>query len=193
MMQWLPRQHSQRRLAIMLLALGLILVYQFGFSWYFEAIAGQSARIELMQSSQAHSAGLSNQRPVLEATLKAVHRQRQESDGFLVASESNVGIAELVAILKQTVVSTSGNLPCQLRGHSSNRIKTRERFEQVSIHAQLVCSMAAMTELFYLLERREPSLFVSQIRIDKQPVRRGVSIDQLKLQFDLSAYFRAPI
>lgn len=191
-MQNLPGKHGKRRLAVMLLALSLILVYQYGFSWYFEAIAEQSTRIDLLQRSQAHAAGLSIQQPELEAALATIQRQRQDTDAYLIADQSNLGIAELVNILKQTVASTTSNPACRISDHRSKQINATERFERVSIHARLVCSMAAMAELLYLLDQGQRYLFLDEVRIDKQPARRGVSIDQLKIQFDLSAYLRAP-
>jgi general secretion pathway protein M len=196
MAQLLPDKEKQRPLAYMLLVIAVILVYWFGFHWFFQAHAELNERAEGLQQAEARFAALIALKPKVEQELQGVRDGEQQSDYFLQQENVSLASSELTSMLKQTInLHADHSESCQVSSNQNMRVRVQERFQRVTIKVRMRCELDDLSKVFYNLEGETPYVFIDNVSIYRQISRRRrgretVQQRVLDVRFDLSGYIR---
>jgi general secretion pathway protein M len=194
--QLLPDKEKQRPLAYMLLVIVVILIYWFGFHWFFQAHAALNERADSLQEAEARFATLIAIRPQLELALQGVRDGEQQNDYFLKQENVSLASSELTSMLKQTInLHADHSDRCQVSSNQNMRVRVQERFQRVTIKVRMRCEIDDLSKVFYNLEGETPYVFIDNVSIYRQISRRRrgrETVQQriLDVRFDLSGYIR---
>ncbi len=197
MAQLLPDKEKQRPLAYMLLLVAVVLVYWIGFHWFFQRHAALGEQIAQLRASEARFQGMIEQRPRIEAELEKVRQFEADSDYFLKQPNVSLGSAELTNRLKELIrLHAADERNCQVISNQNMRVRTEQRFEQVTNKVRLRCELEDLSKVLYHLENGTPYVFVDNLSIYRHVTRRRrgrETIEQrtLDVRFDLSGYLRS--
>lgn len=180
----------------MLLVIVVILIYWFGFHWFFQAHAALNERADSLQEAEARFATLIAIRPQLELALQGVRDGEQQNDYFLKQENVSLASSELTSMLKQTInLHADHSDRCQVSSNQNMRVRVQERFQRVTIKVRMRCEIDDLSKVFYNLEGETPYVFIDNVSIYRQISRRRrgrETVQQriLDVRFDLSGYIR---
>ncbi|NIR61316.1 MAG: general secretion pathway protein, partial [Gammaproteobacteria bacterium] len=99
--------------------------------------------------------------PTLKTRLEELRRRQAESGVYLRGETDALAAAELQDGVKQTIVSSGG----QVRSIQTLPTETRSGFERVTVRVQYTGSMQTLLHVLYELEAHRPLLFVDHLDI----------------------------
>ncbi len=194
-MQLLPELKNNRPLAIGLLVLALIVVYLVCFHWFVVRHVALSGEIGELERQVARFKATAAERPVLEARLEELRRDRLDSALFLPEAGFSAAAAGLNRRLRDIINTTADEADlCQINATTDRRPREPERFEQVTVNVRMTCLLPDLVRVLYELENTVPLIFVDNLLINQRAtpdrrVRRGGEVyGQLDIRMDIYGF-----
>lgn len=182
---------TQRRLlALAILAAVIMLIFMLTMAplWavnrhYQDTIEGLNMRLQILQRSAASGSELRTRHEQLKRSL-ANNRQYLKGTSEAVAAANLQGIVTRIAQSNRMQVLSTQILPSTVEAG----------FIRVTLNVRMRGELDNTVRLFHALESGQPYLFLDNlsIRSFSQPRRGNQSVQQLNVDFDLTAYMLQP-
>lgn len=196
-MKLLPDREHSRLLAVGLLLIAAALVYLVGFHWFVLQHLELSRDIGHLETRIARFKATAMHRPMLEARLDELRRERLDSALFLSESNFNTAAASMTRYLRDIINTQADDTElCQIIATQNRPAREPERFEQVTVNVRMQCPLPDVVRLLYELENTVPLIFVDNMIINQRAVpqargvrrRGGETYGQLDVRFDMYGY-----
>ncbi|WMJ67785.1 type II secretion system protein GspM [Stenotrophomonas sp. 24(2023)] len=132
------------------------------------------------------------QRPQIEASLRATRDALQQRPGFLTEATTEAAAAALGARLQDAVAAASpGNRSCTISNRTPLTDNRRDAaFPRVAMQVRLRCGVAELATVLHSLETGSPRLFVDNLNLIAQRFQQSASETGLGLDvsFELVGY-----
>jgi len=157
------------------------------YRYYQNNIAEMQNRLQRFQA-------ISAQREVLEAQLQRVRQDSSVDEFYLQKSSTMLAASDLQQRVKTAIESLGGALVST----QVLPVTTEGTFSRVAIRAQMTADTEILQRLVHDLEASRPLLFIDELQVRSQPIRRRDPNDRgktlvetrLTIQFELSGYIR---
>lgn len=194
-MAFAMEQAKNRRTAILMLVVALLLVYLLGFHWFIVKHLEYGTEVSELAQQLARFQRVAGQREQVEKQLQSLQGRRTESNLFLEEGDFNEAAAAMSERLNQ-MVSGQADESCQIVSRQPVRAREVERFEKVTVNVRMRCSVEDMMSVLYSLETGVPMIIVEELTILKPRTRRqaadqtGTTQQALDVRFNMSGYLR---
>ncbi len=188
---------NDRRTAVLILVVVLILVYLLGFHWFILRHLDYNEEISSLAEQLERFQRVALQRDHVEGLLESIQSRRSESNLFLEERDFNEAAAGMSERLNQ-MVSTQADESCQIVSRQPVRARVVERFEKVTVNVRMRCGIEDLMRVMYLLETGVPMIIADELTVIKPRARRRVRNqaptpeNSLDVRFNMSGYLRAP-
>ena len=157
------------------------------YRFYQDTIAQMQDRLQRFQA-------ISMQRETLETQLQHIRQDNSIEEFYLAKSSTMLAASDLQQQVKSAIESLGGALVST----QVLPVTTEGTFSRVAIRAQVTADTEILQRLLHDLEASRPLLFIDELQVRSQPIRRRDPKDpgktlvetRLTIQFELSGYIR---
>jgi general secretion pathway protein M len=188
-------QAKNRRTAILILVVAILLVYLLGFHWFIVRHMEYGTEVSELAEQLGRFQRVAGQREGIEKQLQSLQGRRTESNLFLEEGDFNEAAAAMSERLNQ-MVSGQADESCQIVSRQPVRAREVESFEKVTVNVRMRCNVEDLTSVLYSLETGLPMIILEELTILKPRVRRktgdqaGTVEQALDVRFNMSGYLR---
>jgi len=194
-MAFAMEQAKNRRTAVLMLVVAVLLLYLLGFHWFIVKHLEYGTEVSELAQQLARFQRVAGQREQVEKQLQSLQGRRTESNLFLEEGDFNEAAATMSERLNQ-MVSGQADESCQIVSRQPVRAREVESFEKVTVNVRMRCSVEDLMSVLYSLETGVPMIIVEELTILKPRTRRrdaeqpGTSRQALDVRFNMSGYLR---
>jgi len=194
-MAFAMEQAKNRRTAVLMLVVAVLLLYLLGFHWFIVKHLEYGTEVSELAQQLARFQRVAGQREQVEKQLQSLQGRRTESNLFLEEGDFNEAAAAMSERLNQ-MVSGQADESCQIVSRQPVRAREVESFEKVTVNVRMRCSVEDMMSVLYSLETGVPMIIVEELTILKPRTRRqvadqpGTSRQALDVRSNMSGYLR---
>lgn len=185
---------NNRRTAVLLFVVALILVYLLVFHWFIIRHVDYGSEISELRDNLQRFQSVAAERGRYEAQLADLENRQPDERLFIEGTDFNEAAADMSERLGQ-MVDMEAEGPCQIVSRQPVRPRMEERFKRVEVNARMRCSIEDFMKVLYALETSVPLIIADEITIIKPRTRsrRGQSAtatSALDIRFNMHGYLR---
>lgn len=163
---------GNRRTAILLFVVVVILVYLLCFHWFLLRHRDYSEEISSLSEQLGRYQRVAAQRDQYETLLGELENSRSDASLFLVGDDFNEAAAGMSERLSQ-MINTQAENNCKVVSRQPVRPRVEERFQKVTVNARMQCGIEDLKKILYSLETGVPMVLIEDITVIKPRSRRS--------------------
>ena len=186
-------QGSNRRAAILLFVITVILVYLLCFHWFIVRHRDYGTEISDLSVQLGRYQRVAAQKTLYESSLQDLENRRSDESLFLGGGDFNEAAAEMSERLGQ-MINTQAEDTCQIVSRQPVRPRVQERFQKVTVNVRMRCGIEDLKKVLYALETSVPMVIADEVTVIKPRTRRRAKNQAnqarttLDIRFNMSGY-----
>lgn len=186
-------QGSNRRAAILLFVITVILVYLLCFHWFIVRHRDYGTEISDLSAQLGRYQRVAAQKTLYESSLQDLENRRSDESLFLGGGDFNEAAAEMSERLGQ-MINTQAEDTCQIVSRQPVRPRVQERFQKVTVNVRMRCGIEDLKKVLYALETSVPMVIADEVTVIKPRTRRRAKNQAsqarttLDIRFNMSGY-----
>ena len=186
-------QGSNRRAAILLFVITVILVYLLCFHWFIVRHRDYGTEISDLSVQLGRYQRVAAQKPQYESSLQDLENRQSDESLFLGGGDFNEAAAEMSERLGQ-MINTQAEDTCQIVSRQPVRPRVQERFQKVTVNVRMRCGIEDLKKVLYALETSVPIVIADEVTVIKPRARRRAKNQAnqarttLDIRFNMSGY-----
>jgi len=186
-------QGSNRRAAILLFVITIILVYLLCFHWFIVRHRDYGTEISDLSVQLGRYQRVAAQKTLYESSLQDLENRQSDESLFLGGGDFNEAAAEMSERLGQ-MISTQAEDTCQIVSRQPVRPRVQERFQKVTVNVRMRCGIEDLKKVLYALETSVPMVIADEVTVIKPRTRRRAKNQAsqarttLDIRFNMSGY-----
>ena len=186
-------QGSNRRAAILLFVITVILVYLLCFHWFIVRHRDYGTEISDLSVQLGRYQRVAAQKTQYESSLQDLENRQSDESLFLGGGDFNEAAAEMSERLGQ-MINTQAEDTCQIVSRQPVRPRVQERFQKVTVNVRMRCGIEDLKKVLYALETSVPMVIADEVTVIKPRTRRRAKNQAsqarttLDIRFNMSGY-----
>ena len=186
-------QGSNRRAAILLFVITVILVYLLCFHWFIVRHRDYGTEISDLSVQLGRYQRVAAQKTLYESSLQDLENRQSDESLFLGGGDFNEAAAEMSERLGQ-MINTQAEDTCQIVSRQPVRPRVQERFQKVTVNVRMRCGIEDLKKVLYALETSVPIVIADEVTVIKPRTRRRAKNQAnqarttLDIRFNMSGY-----
>ena len=186
-------QGSNRRAAILLFVITVILVYLLCFHWFIVRHRDYGTEISDLSVQLGRYQRVAAQKTQYESSLQDLENRQSDESLFLGGGDFNEAAAEMSERLGQ-MINTQAEDTCQIVSRQPVRPRVQERFQKVTVNVRMRCGIEDLKKVLYALETSVPIVIADEVTVIKPRARRRAKNQAnqarttLDIRFNMSGY-----
>ena len=186
-------QGSNRRAAILLFVITVILVYLLCFHWFIVRHRDYGTEISDLSVQLGRYQRVAAQKTLYESSLQDLENRQSDESLFLGGGDFNEAAAEMSERLGQ-MINTQAEDTCQIVSRQPVRPRVQERFQKVTVNVRMRCGIEDLKKVLYALETSVPMVIADEVTVIKPRTRRRAKNQAnqarttLDIRFNMSGY-----
>ena len=186
-------QGSNRRAAILLFVITVILVYLLCFHWFIVRHRDYGTEISDLSVQLGRYQRVAAQKTLYESSLLDLENRQSDESLFLGGGDFNEAAAEMSERLGQ-MINTQAEDTCQIVSRQPVRPRVQERFQKVTVNVRMRCGIEDLKKVLYALETSVPIVIADEVTVIKPRTRRRAKNQAsqarttLDIRFNMSGY-----
>ena len=186
-------QGSNRRAAILLFVITVILVYLLCFHWFIVRHRDYGTEISDLSVQLGRYQRVAAQKTQYESSLQDLENRQSDERLFLGGGDFNEAAAEMSERLGQ-MINTQAEDTCQIVSRQPVRPRVQERFQKVTVNVRMRCGIEDLKKVLYALETSVPMVIADEVTVIKPRTRRRAKNQAsqarttLDIRFNMSGY-----
>jgi general secretion pathway protein M len=186
-------QGSNRRAAILLFVITVILVYLLCFHWFIVRHRDYGTEISDLSVQLGRYQRVAAQKTQYESSLQDLENRQSDESLFLGGGDFNEAAAEMSERLGQ-MINTQAEDTCQIVSRQPVRPRVQERFQKVTVNVRMRCGIEDLKKVLYALETSVPIVIADEVTVIKPRTRRRAKNQAnqarttLDIRFNMSGY-----
>ena len=186
-------QGSNRRAAILLFVITVILVYLLCFHWFIVRHRDYGTEISDLSVQLGRYQRVAAQKTQYESMLQDLENRQSDESLFLEGGDFNEAAAEMSERLGQ-MINTQAEDTCQIVSRQPVRPRVQERFQKVTVNVRMRCGIEDLKKVLYALETSVPMVIADEVTVIKPRTRRRAKNQAnparttLDIRFNMSGY-----
>ena len=186
-------QGSNRRAAILLFVITVILVYLLCFHWFIVRHRDYGTEISDLSVQLGRYQRVAAQKTQYESSLQDLENRQSDESLFLEGGDFNEAAAEMSERLGQ-MINTQAEDTCQIVSRQPVRPRVQERFQKVTVNVRMRCGIEDLKKVLYSLETSVPMVIADEVTVIKPRTRRRAKNQAnqarttLDIRFNMSGY-----